>query len=188
MLFRLTAGGPPIVGSNPMPERSPVSPPAAVAEPPAARLTDAAAARTADAATAARSAPPEPADAAGAAAVANQGSLFIDFLNTYPDGEIEVVINGRKRWTERLGVSQQGGGLTKLKLQRVSEPMGTQIKLPEGDHKVTVTLLNGDGEVRNFGTTNVHVSASRSMTLKVRTTRFKNELQLDSTPGEPVLK
>jgi hypothetical protein len=133
----------------------------------------------ADAAAAGRSAP---------AAVVETGSLFVDFLNTFSEGAIEVEVDGRKRWSERLGISQQVGGLSKLKLQRVSEQIGTQLKLPVGDHKVTVTIMNGDGEVRDFGNTSVQVVPDRSTTLRVRTTRFKNELQLDTVPGEPVAR
>ena len=181
-------GAPPVAGAAAVAPAA--APPAAAVVPqseiqaPVARPAPAGTPQQAEAA-AGRGAP---AQAAEPVAAAETGSVFIDFLNTYSEGAIEVEVDGRKRWSERLGISQQGGGLSKLKLQRVSEQIGSQLKIAAGGHKFTVTILNGDGEVRDFGSTSFQVAASRSVTLRVRTTRFKNQLQLDVVPGEPISK
>ena len=125
---------------------------------------------------------------AGTPQLAETGTVFINFLNTYSEGAIEVEVDGRKRWSQRLGPSQQGGDLSKPKPQRVSEQIGSQLKMAAGVHKFTVTILNGDGEVLDSGTTSLQVAGSRSVTLRVRTTGFKNQLQLDVVPGEPITK
>ena len=125
---------------------------------------------------------------AGTPQLAETGSVFINFLNTYSEGAIEVEVDGRKRWSQQLGTSQQGGGISTPKPQRVSEQIGSQLKIAAGVHKFTVTILNGDGEVRDSGMTSFQVAASRPVTLRVRTTGFKNQLQLDVVPGQPITK
>ena len=124
----------------------------------------------------------EPAGTA-APSVQAAGTLFIDFLNTFPDGSVEVEIDGQKRWSERLRLSKPVGVWAMLKLQRVSEQLGSELKVPAGDHEITVTMLNAEGEVRDIGTTSLHVYASRSVTLRIRITRFRNRMLLESAAG-----
>ncbi len=169
-------------GSEPRPTAPANAPPPAPA--PAGTAGTAA---VAAAATPAR-APAAPAAEAAPAPQGPTGSLFIDYVNTFSDGEIEVDVDGHKRWTERLGVSDDVGGLAKLGISRASSQMGTELKVPTGDHQVTVTVLNAAGEVRDFRTTNVTVYTTRPMTLQIRVSRFRNQLQLDTVPGEPTAK
>jgi hypothetical protein len=131
-------------------------------------------------------APPSiPAEAATAAAagLAPLGTLLIDFINTFPDGSVEVEVDGRKQWSRRLKLTASTGALSRLRLQRASEQLGSELKVPVGDHRITVTMLNADGEVRDSETTSLHVDASRSVTLRIRVTRFRNRLQLESVAG-----
>jgi len=123
---------------------------------------------------------PEP---AGTSGLTMSGILLIDFINSLSQGTIEVEIDGQLRWSERLKLPKPTGALAALRLQRASEQIGSQLSVPTGDHKVTVTILNGEGEVWDFDTTSLHIEASRPVTLRIRLTRFKNRLRLESATG-----
>ena len=43
--------------------------------------------------------------------------------------------------------------------------------------------VNGDGEVWDFSTAQVRVDASRTVTLRVRLSRFRNRLRLEPAEG-----
>lgn len=121
---------------------------------------------------------------ASSAAGATFGTVVVEFTSNLPDGTIEVEVDGVRRWSERLRVDKAPGRiLERLKLQRVSQVFASALTVPAGDHKVTVTVLNADGEVQDFGSTSLRVAASRSVTLRVRFSRFRNRLQLEPTVG-----
>ena len=111
------------------------------------------------------------------------GTLMIDFINNFPDGSVELEVDGQKRWSERLRLSKPPGALAALRLQRASEQIGSALKVAAGNHIITVTILNGDGEVWDFGKTSLHVDAGGSVTLRIRLSRFKNRLRLESAAG-----
>lgn len=111
------------------------------------------------------------------------GTLLIDFIHSLPGGSVEVEVDGRVRWIEQLTLNKPAGVLAKLKIQRVSEQLGSKLEVPAGDHKITVTVLNAEGEVRDFNTTTLRVDAARSVTLRIRFSRLRNRLRLESAAG-----
>ncbi len=157
---------------------SPAPPPAATPAGADAAGASAPAAGVAAAGTSTAVSPQEPASTA--AAHTPTGTLQIDLVNTLSDGEVELKVDGHVRWTEQLKLDRSGGLLARLKLQRVSEQIDSSLDVPAGDHQITVTVLTAAGEVWDFGTTPLRVDVGRSVTLRIRFSRFGNHLQLET--------
>ena len=136
-----------------------------------------------DASAASGSAAGKPAGSSAGSALMTPGTLLIDFIHSLPGGSVEVEVDGRVRWIEQLALNKPAGVLAKLKIQRVSEQLGSKLEVPAGDHKITVTVLNAEGEVRDFNTTTLRVDAARSVTLRIRFSRLRNRLRLESAAG-----
>ena len=61
----------------------------------------------------------------------------------------------------------------------------TSLNLSKGVHKVTVTLLTPAGKVRETRTTSLLVDPAIPRTLRIRLSRFKNNLEFATVVGRP---
>ena len=50
---------------------------------------------------------------------------------------------------------------------------------------MVVTILNADGEMRDVATAGISIYESKAATLKIRQTRLRNKIQLETVAGEP---
>jgi hypothetical protein len=116
---------------------------------------------------------PVTASSASPAAVRNP-NLFIEFKNS-PSGAISLDVDGEKKWTEKLG--QQPG--------RPSADVTGALNLPQGPHKITVTLMAADGKVRDTESTTVSVDPGVPRTLRIRLSRFRKNLEFQTAVGRP---
>ena len=62
------------------------------------------------------------------------------------------------------------------------------MNLAKGPHKATVTLLNPEGKMKETKTTSLNVEPGKPLTLKVRLSRFKKDLELQTEAGKPATK
>ena len=59
------------------------------------------------------------------------------------------------------------------------------LNLPKGPHKVTVTLLEANGKIKDTETRTVVVNPEVPRTLRVRLSRFRGNLDLETVAGKP---
>ncbi|HKY21100.1 MAG TPA: toll/interleukin-1 receptor domain-containing protein [Vicinamibacterales bacterium] len=159
---------PPVSKPDPAPPASSTAPAAAipatapiVPKPdPAVRLS------TAMPSTPAAAAAPPPVDLP---ASTRNPNFLIDLHENLPAGSITVVVDGQNKWTQKVGAKVTGGSQ----------------RLTEGPHKVTVTLLSPDGKVRQTKAAPLRIHPGRVSTLRVRLSRFKRNLELQTVLGMP---
>ena len=95
--------------------------------------------------------------------------MAIQLDSNLPKGSIRVVVDGGQRWTTTLDGSEKTGSLT----------------LAKGPHQVIVTLVNPTGEVKETRTTRLDADPAVGHTLKVRLSRFRRNLELETTVSKP---
>lgn len=104
--------------------------------------------------------------ARGAARAPN---LMIELDNNLPDdGSIKVEVDGVERWTQVL-----------------ADAKGGSLLLPTGPHQITVTLLTPAGAVKETRSTELDADPAVVSTLKVRLSRFKRNLELQTVVAKP---
>jgi len=102
--------------------------------------------------------------------VATRGpNVAVELDSNLPKGSIRVVVDGGQRWTTTLDGSAKTGSLT----------------LAKGPHQVIVTLVNPAGEVKETRTTRLDADPAVGHTLKVRLSRFRRNLELETTVSKP---
>jgi len=158
-----------------IPASAPVVPKSAVATamPPTTASNPAAATATsALPAPIAKPSPGAPEENPAGVAAARNPSLFIELANNLSEGTLTLEVDGQKTWTQKLGANAKGGA----------------VNLAKGPHKATVTLLNPEGKMKETKTTSLNVEPGKPLTLRVRLSRFKKDLELQTQVGKPVTK
>ncbi|HTL03696.1 MAG TPA: toll/interleukin-1 receptor domain-containing protein [Vicinamibacterales bacterium] len=137
----------------------------------AGRLSAAPAASAASTGAAGTSAAKPAAAAASPAAAVSTGkpNLFIDLANNLSEGTLSMEVDGQKAWTQKLGPGVKGGTLS----------------LATGSHKVTMTLLDPKGKVKETRSISLIADPVVARTLNVRLSRFKKDLELQTVVRAP---
>jgi hypothetical protein len=122
----------------------------------------------------ARGGKPQLAAGTASAGANNAANFFVDFRNNISEGTISLDVDGERKWFQNLEVS------------RPSDTLGAAMTLSGGAHKVTVTLLNGKGEVRDTKSINLGlIDPATPRTLQIRLSRFKKNIELQSIARKP---
>ena len=92
------------------------------------------------------------------------GNLLIELDNNLPDGSIKLEVDGAQRFVQKLEDNAKVGSLT----------------LAKGAHEVRVTLFTPAGAVKETKTTKFDSDPAVVRTLKVRLSRFRRNLELET--------
>jgi hypothetical protein len=95
--------------------------------------------------------------------------VFIDLANNLSEGTLSMEVDGQKTWTQKLGPGVKGGTLS----------------LATGSHKITMTLLDPKGKVKETRSISLIADPVVARTLNVRLSRFKKDLELQSVVRAP---
>jgi hypothetical protein len=125
------------------------------------------------------------ADAAPAVAPVKNANLYIDFRNNLSEGSVSLDVDGQQKWTEKLGVGLKGGAMSAVKMGRPSEDLRGSLNLAKGPHKITVVLIMPDGKIKDEKTETVNIDPGIPRTLRIRLSRFKSNLDLQTVVGKP---
>jgi hypothetical protein len=120
--------------------------------------------------------------AAAPAVVKLEPNVFIDLPDNLSEGTLTLEVDGQKRWTQKIAGDVKSGTDTKSKVdvKGKADAKGGELNLTDGPHKVTVTLLNPQGKVKETKSTSLSIVPGMPLTLRVRLSRFKKDLELQA--------
>jgi hypothetical protein len=95
--------------------------------------------------------------------------VFIDLANNLSEGTLSMEVDGQKTWAQKLGPGVKGGTLS----------------LATGSHKITMTLLDTKGKVKETRSISLIADPVVARTLNVRLSRFKKDLELQTVIRAP---
>jgi len=129
--------------------------------------------------------PATPAAAVAPAVAGKTSNFYVDFRNSLQEGSVTLDIDGQRMWSEKLGAGLKGGAMSAVKMSRPSEDITGALTLPKGQHKMTVTLLTAKGIVKDTKTAPINLDSAVPRTLRIRLSRFKSDLELETVAGQP---
>jgi hypothetical protein len=136
----------------------------------------------APAASVPKAAPAKPPAVTAAPVVAKlEPNVFLDLPDNLSEGTLTLDVDGKKTWTQKIAGDVKRGSDAKGR----PEVKGGELYVPDGPHKVTVTLLNPDGKVKETRSTSLSILPGTPLTLRVRLSRFKKDLELQAVARKP---